>query len=72
LTLPLREIKLPINYQFDGEVMIQPLSKPTLSGMLLLLFWNGNADGEWGEGRAIIEGAGLLGPWRKAGRTPKA
>jgi hypothetical protein len=33
------------------------------------IVFDGNADGEWGEGRAILEGAGLLGPWREAGKT---
>ena len=33
------------------------------------IVYDGNADNEWGEGRAIVEGAGTLGPWREAGRT---
>lgn len=72
-TVPARdELEPGVRVLFKGGVRYPAPIRITSSGTdRHPVVFDGNADGEWGEGRAILDGAGLLGPWRETGKTPK-
>ena len=64
------ELEPGVRVLFKGGVRYPAPIRITSSGTdKHPVVFDGNADGEWGEGRAILDGAGLLGPWREAGKT---